>query len=113
MLGFTDGKTVVPMVSSMDHKRALDGDRGLNTGGMGTIAPNPYYTPQIAQRVHGDDLPAHRCGHERGGPALQGLSVFRADAYARTARRSLSTTAASATRRPRWCCRFWRATCWP
>ena len=37
------------MVSSMDHKRALDGDRGLNTGGMGTIAPNPYYTPQIAQ----------------------------------------------------------------
>ncbi len=49
VLSFTDGKTVVPMVSSMDHKRALDGDRGLNTGGMGTIAPNPYYTPQIAQ----------------------------------------------------------------
>ena len=46
MLAFTDGKTVVPMVSSMDHKRALDGDRGLNTGGMGTIAPNPYYTPR-------------------------------------------------------------------
>ena len=44
MLSFTDGKTVVPMVSSMDHKRALDGDQGLNTGGMGTIAPNPYYT---------------------------------------------------------------------
>ena len=83
VLSFTDGKTVVPMVSSMDHKRALDGDRGLNTGGMGTIAPNPYYTPQIAQRVHGDDFQAHRCGHERGGPALQRLSVFRADAYAR------------------------------
>lgn len=49
VLAFTDGKTVVPMVSSMDHKRALDGDQGLNTGGMGTIAPNPYYTPQIAQ----------------------------------------------------------------
>ncbi len=48
VLSFTDGKTVVPMVSSMDHKRALDGDKGLNTGGMGTIAPNPYYTPQIA-----------------------------------------------------------------
>ena len=50
VLTFTDGKTVVPMISSMDHKRALDGDQGLNTGGMGTIAPNPLYTPQIAQR---------------------------------------------------------------
>ena len=50
VLAFTDGKTVKPMVSSMDHKRALDGDRGLNTGGMGTIAPNPYYTPEIAAR---------------------------------------------------------------
>ncbi|MCM1149675.1 MAG: phosphoribosylamine--glycine ligase [Butyricicoccus sp.] len=50
VLSFTDGKTVVPMVSSMDHKRARDNDEGLNTGGMGTIAPNPYYTPEIAQR---------------------------------------------------------------
>lgn len=50
VLSFTDGKTVVPMVSSMDHKRALDGDRGLNTGGMGTIAPNPYYTSDVAKR---------------------------------------------------------------
>lgn len=49
VLSFTDGQTVVPMVSSMDHKRALDGNEGLNTGGMGTIAPNPYYTPEIAQ----------------------------------------------------------------
>jgi len=49
VLAFTDGKTVVPMVSSMDHKRALDGDKGLNTGGMGTIAPNPYYTEDIAK----------------------------------------------------------------
>ena len=48
VLSFTDGKTVVPMVSSMDHKRALDNDEGLNTGGMGTIAPNPYYTDDIA-----------------------------------------------------------------
>ena len=48
VLSFTDGKTVVPMVSSMDHKRALDGDKGLNTGGMGTVAPNPYYTKDIA-----------------------------------------------------------------
>ncbi len=48
VLCFTDGKTLVPMVSSMDHKRALDGDKGLNTGGMGTVAPNPYYTPAVA-----------------------------------------------------------------
>lgn len=49
VLAFTDGKTVKPMISSMDHKRALDGDEGLNTGGMGTIAPNPYYTKEIAE----------------------------------------------------------------
>lgn len=50
VLSFTDGKTMIPMVSSMDHKRALDGDKGLNTGGMGTVAPNPYYTEEIAMR---------------------------------------------------------------
>ena len=49
VLSFTDGNVVVPMISSMDHKRAGDGDTGLNTGGMGTIAPNPYYTPEIAE----------------------------------------------------------------
>ena len=49
VLAFVDGKIVVPMVSSMDHKRALDGDKGLNTGGMGTIAPNPFYTKEVAQ----------------------------------------------------------------
>ena len=50
VLAFTDGNCVKPMVSSMDHKRALDGDKGLNTGGMGTIAPNPYYTEEISGR---------------------------------------------------------------
>ncbi|MBQ7320423.1 MAG: phosphoribosylamine--glycine ligase [Clostridia bacterium] len=49
VLSFTDGKTVIPMISSMDHKRAHDGDEGPNTGGMGTIAPNPYYTEDIAK----------------------------------------------------------------
>ena len=50
VLSFTDGKTIVPMISSQDHKRALDGDKGLNTGGMGCIAPNPYYIEEMAQR---------------------------------------------------------------
>lgn len=50
VLAFTDGKTVKPMVSSMDHKRIGDNDTGLNTGGMGTIAPNPYYTNDVADR---------------------------------------------------------------
>lgn len=49
VLAFTDGKCVKPMVSSMDHKRALDGDKGLNTGGMGTVSPNPYYTEDVAK----------------------------------------------------------------
>ena len=50
VLAFTDGRTIRPMVSSMDHKRAGDGDTGLNTGGMGTVAPNPYYTDEIAKQ---------------------------------------------------------------
>ncbi len=50
VLSFTDGKTIVPMISSMDHKRANDGDKGPNTGGMGCIAPNPFYTEEIAKR---------------------------------------------------------------
>ena len=50
VLSFTDGNVVVPMISSQDHKRALDGDQGLNTGGMGTVAPNPYYTEEVAER---------------------------------------------------------------
>ena len=50
VLTFTDGKTFKTMISSMDHKRALDNDKGLNTGGMGTIAPNPHYTPEVAAR---------------------------------------------------------------
>lgn len=52
VLSFTDGNTIVPMISSMDHKRANDGDKGPNTGGMGCIAPNPFYTEEIAKRCH-------------------------------------------------------------
>lgn len=67
VLSFTDGKTVVPMISSMDHKRALDGDKGLNTGGMGTIAPNPFYTEDIAKEcMEKIFLPTIRAMNEEG-----------------------------------------------
>lgn len=69
VLAFTDGKTVKPMVSSMDHKRALDNDEGLNTGGMGTIAPNPYYTPAVADRCMQEIfLPTIRAMAQEGRP---------------------------------------------
>ena len=69
VLAFTDGKTVKPMVSSMDHKRALDHDEGLNTGGMGTVAPNPYYTPEVAQQcMERIFLPTVKAMQEMGRP---------------------------------------------
>ncbi len=69
VLSFTDGKTVVPMVSSMDHKRIGDNDMGLNTGGMGTLAPNPYYTAEIADVcMKSIFLPTVRAMAEEGRP---------------------------------------------
>ena len=69
VLSFTDGKTVVPMVSSMDHKRAGEGDTGVNTGGMGTVAPNPCYSPAVAERCMQEIfLPTIRAMAEEGRP---------------------------------------------
>ncbi len=69
VLSFTDGNTVVPMISSMDHKRALDNDEGLNTGGMGTIAPNPYYTEDVAKEcMEKIFLPTINAMKEEGRP---------------------------------------------
>ncbi len=69
VLAFTDGETVKPMVSSMDHKRAYDGDKGPNTGGMGTISPNPYYTPELAVRCMKEIfLPTIRAMRAEGRP---------------------------------------------
>lgn len=69
VLAFTDGVSVKPMASSMDHKRAFDGDKGLNTGGMGTIAPNPLYTPEIAEEcMKNIFLPTVRAMAEEGRP---------------------------------------------
>ena len=76
VLAFTDGKTVKPMVSSMDHKRALDGDKGLNTGGMGTVAPNPYYTEEIAAEcMRTIFLPTIEAMNQEGRP-FQGCPYF-------------------------------------
>lgn len=69
VLAFTDGKTVKPMISSMDHKRAYDNDKGLNTGGMGTIAPNPLYTPEKqAECMEKIFLPTIRAMEKEGRP---------------------------------------------
>ena len=76
VLSFSDGKTVVPMVSSMDHKRVGDGDVGLNTGGMGTIAPNPYYTEAVAKEcMEKIFLPTIRA-MEQEGRAFKGCLYF-------------------------------------
>ena len=69
VLSFTDGKTVVPMISSMDHKRIGDNDTGLNTGGMGTVAPNPYYTDDVAKEcMETIFLPTIRAMQAEGRP---------------------------------------------
>ena len=76
VLAFTDGKVVRPMVSSMDHKRAGDNDTGLNTGGMGTIAPNPYYTEEIAKQCMKEIfLPTVRA-MKKEGRTFQGCLYF-------------------------------------
>ena len=109
VLSFTDGKTVVPMVSSMDHKRALDGDKGLNTGGMGTVAPNPYYTEDIAkERMEKIFLPTKNAMNQEGrsfkGCLYFGLMITEKGP------RILNITAVSVTLKLRLFCPFWIAT---
>lgn len=71
VLSFVDSKTVIPMISSMDHKRALDDDKGLNTGGMGTIAPNPHYTEEVADRCMKEIfLPTVEAMNKEGRPFM-------------------------------------------
>ncbi len=76
VLAFTDGRTVVPMVSSMDHKRAGDNDTGLNTGGMGTIAPNPYYTADVAAECMGRIFMPTMNAMNKEGRAFKGCLYF-------------------------------------
>lgn len=76
VLAFTDGKCLVPMVSSMDHKRALDGDEGLNTGGMGTVAPNPYYTKEMAERCMDEIFLPTMEAMNREGRTFKGCLYF-------------------------------------
>lgn len=76
ILSFTDGNTLIPMVSSMDHKRAKDGDEGLNTGGMGTIAPNPYYTEEIAEICNEEIFLPTMVAMNREGRRFKGCLYF-------------------------------------
>lgn len=76
VLAFTDGKTIKPMVSSMDHKRAGDADTGLNTGGMGTVAPNPYYTDAIAKRCMDEIFLPTVAAMNAEGRTFQGCLYF-------------------------------------
>ena len=76
VLAFTDGKTLVPMVSSMDHKRAGDGDTGLNTGGMGTVAPNPYYTQDVAKQCMEEIFLPTVCAMNAEGRTFRGCLYF-------------------------------------
>ena len=76
VLAFTDGRTIIPMVSSMDHKRALDGDKGLNTGGMGTIAPNPFYTEDVAQQCYEEIFIPTITAMNREGRTFKGCLYF-------------------------------------
>lgn len=76
VLAFTDGRTIIPMVSSMDHKRALDGDKGLNTGGMGTIAPNPFYTDEVAQQCYEEIFIPTVTAMNREGRTFKGCLYF-------------------------------------
>ncbi len=76
VLSFTDGKVVIPMISSMDHKKALDGDKGLNTGGMGTIAPNPFYTEEVADRCMEEIFIPTICAMRREGRPFKGCLYF-------------------------------------
>lgn len=76
VLCFTDGKTIKPMVSSMDHKRAEDGDKGLNTGGMGTIAPNPFYTKELEEECFKNIfVPTVKAMSDMGNP-FKGVLYF-------------------------------------
>ena len=109
VLSFTDGETIVPMVSSMDHKRALDGDQGLNTGGMGTVAPNPCYTPEIAQ-VCMDTifLPTIRAMKAEGRP-FRGCLYFGL-MLTPEGPKVIEYNCRFGDPETQWCCRCWRAT---
>ncbi len=76
VLAFTDGKTICPMVSSQDHKRAFDGDKGLNTGGMGSYSPSPVYTPEIAQRCMNEIFKPTVEAMEKEGRVFKGVIYF-------------------------------------
>jgi phosphoribosylamine--glycine ligase len=76
VLAFTDGNVLIPMVSSMDHKRVYDGDLGPNTGGMGTVAPNPYYTEEVAAQCEEEIFLPTMVAMNKEGRTFKGCLYF-------------------------------------
>ena len=111
VLSFTDGKVVKPMVSSMDHKRALDGDKGLNTGGMGTVAPTPTTPPEVAQQcMETIFLPTIEAMQREGCP-FKGCLYFGLMLTPQGPQGHRVQLPLRRSQKPRWCFPCWRATC--
>jgi phosphoribosylamine--glycine ligase len=107
VLALTDGKTIAPLTSSMDHKRAYDGDKGPNTGGMGVIAPNPCYTKEIAELCMRDIFLPNVAAMNKEGRPFKGCLYFGL-MLTKDGPKVIELTAASATRKRRRCCPFWK-----
>ena len=83
VLSFCDGNTILPMASAQDHKRAFDGDKGPNTGGMGTFSPSPKYTPEIQKKVEETIIYPTVAAMQSEGRPFKGIIFFGLDAYKR------------------------------
>ena len=106
VLSFVDGKTIKCMTSAQDHKRALDGDQGLNTGGMGTFSPSPFYTPgDRRSSARSTSTRLRWTPWRRRGRPFKGVIFFGLMLTAEGTEGAGVQSPVSETRRPRWCFR--------